>query len=121
MIRGIRGATTVTENTAEAIYAATVTLFQAIVKDNHLEPEAISSVMTSVTQDIDAAFPAKPIRELAGFQFVPIMGVMEIPVAGALPMCIRLMVNAELGDTKQQDVVHVYLEGAKVLRPDLAK
>ncbi|MBC6308335.1 chorismate mutase [Listeria sp. FSL L7-1582] len=121
MIRGIRGATTVTENTPEAIYKATIDLFQAIVAENDLAPDVISSVLTSVTSDIDAAFPAKPIRELAGFQFVPIMGVMEIPVTGALAMCIRLMVNAEVGGVAQQDVVHVYLEGARVLRPDLAK
>ncbi|WP_343064792.1 chorismate mutase [Listeria rustica] len=120
-MRGIRGATTVTENTPEAIYKATIDLFQAIVTENNLAPEMISSVLTSVTSDIDAAFPAKPIRELADFEFVPIMGVMEIPVTGALAMCIRLMVNAEVGEVPQQDVVHVYLEGARVLRPDLAK
>ncbi|EUJ52367.1 chorismate mutase [Listeria rocourtiae] len=121
MIRGIRGATTVVENTPEAIYEATVALFQAIVTENNLTPDVISSVLTSVTSDLNAAFPAKPIRELAGFQFVPVMGVMEIPVTGALAMCIRLMVNAEVGEVVQKDVVHVYLEGAKVLRPDLAQ
>ncbi|MBC1372993.1 chorismate mutase [Listeria booriae] len=121
MIRGIRGATTVTTNTAEAIYKASADLFQEIVTANKLEPETISSVIVSVTSDIDAAFPAKPIRELPGFQFVPIMGVMEIPVPGALAMCIRLMVHAEVGDVAQQDVAHIYLEGATVLRPDLAK
>ncbi|MBC1473418.1 chorismate mutase [Listeria grandensis] len=121
MIRGIRGATTVTENTPEAIYQASVALFETIVAKNNVTPEAISSVLVSVTSDIDAAFPAKPIRELAGFQYVPIMGVTEIPVPDALAMCIRLMVSAEVGETAQQDVVHVYLEGARVLRPDLAE
>ncbi len=118
MIRGIRGATTVTKNTSQEIIDKTESLLREIVVGNNIEPDDISSIIFSVTEDIDADFPAKAIRRLSGFTYVPVMCVKEVPVPNSLPFCIRVMmsVNTKLAPN---EVKHVYREGAVDLRPDL--
>ncbi|MNH43822.1 Chorismate mutase AroH [compost metagenome] len=59
------------------------------------------------------------IRQLDGWDMVPLMCALEIPVAGSLPKCIRLMVQVNT-DKSQREMKHVYLNGAQMLRPDLA-
>ncbi|KZZ86413.1 MULTISPECIES: chorismate mutase [Bacillaceae] len=118
MIRGIRGATTSPDNTKESIWAVSEQLFRKIAADNHIVPENVSSVIITATKDLDAAFPAKALRELDGWKHVPVMCMAEIAVPGALEKCIRVMINADT-ELKQDQVQHVYLEGAVVLRPDL--
>ncbi|GAK40012.1 chorismate mutase [Paenibacillus sp. TCA20] len=117
--RGIRGATTVTSNTEAEIMKETSKLLQEIVERNQLEPEAICSVWITLTQDLDAAFPAKAIRELTGWELVPLMCSLEVPVKGALEKCIRFMIHVNT-EKSQKEIQHVYLNGAKALRPDLA-
>ncbi|AWB45008.1 chorismate mutase [Paenibacillus sp. CAA11] len=116
--RGIRGATTVTKNNEQEILEATAVLLQEIVDRNEIEPEDICSVWITMTADLDAAFPAKAIRQLEGWDMVPLMCSTEIPVQGSLPRCIRFMiqVNTEKG---QREMKHVYLNDAQLLRPDL--
>lgn len=120
MIRGVRGATTVTKNEAQEIEQATEALVREMVSENALQPEQIAQVIVTATNDIDATFPAKAVRHLQGWQYVPVMCAQEIPVKGSLPLCIRVMmtVNTSL---KQEEIKHVFLEGAIVLRPDLLK
>ncbi|MNP70812.1 Chorismate mutase AroH [compost metagenome] len=72
-----------------------------------------------MTHDLDTAFPAKAIRQLDGWDMVPLMCALEVPVAGSLPKCIRLMVQVNT-DKSQREIKHVYLNGAQALRPDLA-
>lgn len=119
LVRGIRGATTVSNNDETEILEATLELLQRIVQENKLDTELISSLFITVTNDLDAAFPARAIRNLPGWERVPLMCSLEIPVPGSLPLCIRLMllVNTEKA---QKDIVHVYLNEAERLRPDLA-
>ncbi|MGY5486391.1 chorismate mutase [Paenibacillus sp. ALE2] len=117
--RGIRGATTVTNNEANEILEATSQLLEEIVSYNEIQPEDISNVWITVTHDLDAAFPAMAIRQLDGWDMVPLMCALEIPVAGSLPKCIRLMVQVNT-DKTQREMKHVYLNGAQMLRPDLA-
>ncbi|EGK2524420.1 chorismate mutase [Listeria monocytogenes] len=120
-MRAIRGATTIEHNTAEEIYAATKELFEEILTQNEItDSEQLTSVIITVTEDIFAAFPAKAVRETPGFEFVPVMGMQEIPVPNSLPMCIRFMVFTDLHKPLGA-ISHVYLRGAKVLRPDLVK
>ncbi len=118
MIRGIRGAITVRENCEEEIVGKTEQLMREVIEKNALEPETVASVFVSVTEDIDAAFPAKALRRIDGWIYVPVMCMREIPVPGSLPLCIRVMFHAET-NTAQKDINHVFLEGAAVLRPDL--
>lgn len=117
--RGIRGATTVANNEENEILEATSQLLDEIVSYNEIQPEDISNVWITVTHDLDAAFPAKAIRQLDGWDMVPLMCALEIPVAGSLPKCIRLMVQVNTHKS-QREIKHVYLNGAQALRPDLA-
>ena len=70
-----------------------------------------------MTQDLDATFPAKAIRQLEGWDLVPLMCSVEIPVQGSLPRCIRFMVQVNT-DKSQSEIKHVYLNEAK--RADLS-
>ncbi|WP_195570968.1 chorismate mutase [Paenibacillus sp. 1001270B_150601_E10] len=120
LVRGIRGATTVTENDREEILHATAELLHQIIEDNELDPEMVASIWITVTEDLNAVFPAVAVRSLPGWELVPIMCSTEMPVPGSLPFCVRFMihVNTEKG---QAEIQHVYLNEAAKLRPDLAK
>ncbi len=116
--RGIRGATTVAEDEAETILQATRELLEAIVKENaSMSPEDIGSAIFTVTEDLAATFPAQAARQM-GWSMVPMMCAREIPVPGALPKVIRVLVHWNT-DTPQGEIKHVYLRGAVKLRPDL--
>lgn len=119
-VRGIRGAITVDENSADAIFTATRELFHALVVENSLLPDDIASVLLTMSPDLSADFPAKAIRSMEGWTWVPVMCAMEVPVPGALPLCIRVLIHANT-DVAQASLRHLYLRNAAVLRPDLAK
>jgi chorismate mutase len=118
MVRGIRGAITVEQNTAEEILQATAQLLKDMVELNQLPLEEIASVLFSTSPDLNAAFPAAAAREMGWIQ-VPMMCTQEIAVPGGLAKCIRVLITVNI-DKTQQEIQHVYLRGAKVLRPDLA-
>jgi len=119
-MRGVRGAITVEANEEETILKATMELLNAIVAENAIEPEDIASVIITLTHDLDATFPARAIRQMPGWELVPLMCAMEVPVKGSLERCIRFMVHINT-DKKQSEISHVYLGGAQALRPDLAR
>jgi chorismate mutase len=118
-VRGIRGAITVDVNEESPILESTIQLLEGILAVNHIDPEDICSVFVTVTQDLDATFPARAIRQMARWELVPLMCSLEVPVKGSLEKCIRLMVLVNT-DASQKDIRHVYLNGAQVLRPDLS-
>lgn len=119
MNRGIRGATTVTRNDEQEILQETIVLLEEIVSRNDVKPEDICSVWITMTHDLDATFPARAIRGLEGWDLVPLMCSVEIPVQGSLPKCIRLMVQVNT-EKSQKEIRHVYLNEAQRLRPDLS-
>ncbi|WP_281886944.1 chorismate mutase [Paenibacillus sp. YYML68] len=118
-VRGIRGATTVEHNEENEILSATTELLNQIVQENGIVPEEIASVFITVTPDLTATFPARSIRQMAGWELVPLMCSLEIPVEGGLPQCIRLMVTVNT-EKKQNEIKHVYQREAMRLRPDLS-
>ncbi len=118
-IRGIRGATTATANTRDAILDATCELLETLVKMNEVCAEDIASAVFSVTPDLDAAFPASAARGL-GWTHVPLLDVSAPRVSKDLARCIRVLIHWNT-ERAQKDVVHVYLRDARTLRPDLAK
>src|SRR5699024_9524448 len=93
MMRGIRGATTVNQNHAEVIVKETKIMIEEMAKVNQIEPEDIASVLISVTPDINATFPAKALRLIDGWKYVPVMCMPEINVPGSLSKCIRVMMT----------------------------
>ncbi len=117
--RGIRGATSVTKNDEQEILQETITLLKEIIIRNEIEPEDICSVWITMTSDLDATFPARAIRQLEGWDLVPLMCSVEIPVQGSLPQCIRFMIQVNT-EKSQREMKHVYLNDARKLRPDLS-
>jgi chorismate mutase len=112
----LRGATSVDRNDADAILAATETLMREIMERNALGPDAVVSCIFTLTDDLNAQFPAVAARKL-GFDRVPLLCAREVPVPGALAMVIRVMIHyyAEPG----HEARHVYLGEARRLRSDL--
>jgi prephenate dehydrogenase len=117
--RGLRGATTATDNSAGAILAATRELLERLVARNALAVSEIASAFFTVTDDLDAAYPALAARAL-GWNEVALLCAREIPVPGSVSRCIRVLLH--INTTKgQHDLRHVYLREAVVLRPDVAE
>jgi chorismate mutase len=118
VLRGIRGATTVTEDTASAILEATEDLVREIVAANGLRSQDVASALFTVTPDLHAEFPAAAARRM-GWTMVPLLNFTEIGVPGRLERCVRVLVHVNTAHT-QDEMVHVYLREAVSLRPDLA-
>lgn len=118
MIRGFRGATTVRENNETEILIETEKLVRQMITANKIEPEDISHVFFSVTDDLNAVFPAKVSRQIEGWKHVPVMCMKEIDVPNSLEKCIRVMLVAKT-TIAQQHIEHIYLNDAVKLRPDL--
>ncbi|MCD4672854.1 MAG: chorismate mutase [Anaerolineaceae bacterium] len=117
-IRGIRGATTVSQNDASAILEATQELLKTIESANPgLKPEDIASAIFTLTPDLNAAYPAKAAR-LLGWSNVPLICAQELPVPGGLSHCIRVLLHWNT-TLPQEAVHHIYLREAASLRPDL--
>lgn len=117
--RGVRGATTVETNTREEILTETRNLLALMIRLNGIEPEDVAHAYFTVTQDLDAEFPALAARQL-GWLDVPLLCGYEIHVPGSLQRCIRILINWNT-DKSQHDIVHAYLKEAKRLRPDLSQ
>ena len=117
-INAIRGAITVEANTYESIKDATVELFKTVVEANNLRIEDIAFLNFSATSDITKVYPAKFIRTELGITTIPMMCYQEMNVEGSLPMCLRLLIVTNTINNDFQ-ANHVYLKGAKVLRPDI--
>ena len=106
-------------NTEEEILSASEELLRAIFRENEEACRDMVSMIFTLTNDLDAVFPAKAAR-LMGITDVPLMCMSEIPVKGALEMCIRVLIYTNT-DLKRSEINHVYLGEAVRLRPDLAK
>jgi chorismate mutase len=112
----LRGAITVDVNRSEEILDATEALMREIMSRNDLTPQDVVSCLFTVTEDLDAEFPAVAARRL-GFDQVPLMCAREIPVPGALPRVIRVLMHYYAAD--DHEARHVYLGDARKLRMDL--
>ena len=117
-VRGVRGATTVERNEAAAVRERTLELLRALVERNGIDARDVASAVFTVTPDLDADFPAHAARALPGWDAVPLLCALEIPVRGATPLCVRVLITWNT-DRAQRDVRHAYLRGAATLRPDL--
>jgi chorismate mutase len=112
----LRGATTVEANEAEPILVATEHLIVEILDRNRLAPEDLVSCIFTLTHDLDAEFPAVAARRM-GLSRVPLLCAREIPVPGALPRVIRVLIHCYPPDGVSPQ--HVYLGEARALRLDL--
>lgn len=117
VVRGVRGAINVTQNSREEILSSTQELLIMMAKANNVRTEDIASIFFTVTGDLNAAFPAEAARKL-GWNEVPLLCSVEMSVPGSLPLCVRVLlhINTELS---QGAIKHVYLREARDLRVDL--
>ncbi|KAF0195521.1 MAG: chorismate mutase [Bacillota bacterium] len=119
VIIAIRGATTCSANSKGSILEATTELLRAIITLNEVENTEIVSMLFTATPDITAAFPAQAAR-MIGLTDIPLMGAQELAVEGAPKLCIRVMLHTTQSK-ERSEVRHVYLNGTRVLRPDLVQ
>ena len=117
-MRGIRGAITINENSKDEIWWGARQLVTEIMSWNELKPDDIGAIIFSVTEDLTAAFPSSAVRQMPILRFIPLFDTREPAVENDLPLCIRVLVLADT-NKPQYKVHHVYLGGAKGLRPDL--
>ena len=112
----LRGASSVDQNDPQAIIGATEWLLREIMKRNDLIPDDVVSCIFTLTDDLDAEFPAVAARNI-GFERVPLLCAREVPVPGSLPMVIRVLMHYYAPDAHRTQ--HVYLGDARTLREDL--
>jgi chorismate mutase len=86
------------------------------MKRNELVVDDVVSCIFTVTDDLDAEFPAVAARNI-GFSGVPLLCAREMPVPGALPLIIRILMHYYAPDAHRSQ--HVYLGEARSLRLDL--
>jgi chorismate mutase len=114
--RGIRGATTVDSNTKEDILQAAHELLAEMVRANDVKADDVASVFFTTTPDLNAEFPALAARQI-DWNHVALLCGHEMNVPGSLPMCLRILLHVNT-EKRAEEIVHVYLKGAKVLRPE---
>ena len=112
----LRGATTVDRNDPDAILDGTTVPMREIMDRNGLGPDDVVSCIFTLTDDLDAQFPAVAARKL-GFERVPLLCAREVPVPGSLPRIVRVLIHYHAGDGHHAQ--HVYLGEARKLRSDL--
>jgi chorismate mutase len=117
LLRALRGATTVDEDTPEQIRVRTHELLGLVMERNQLVEDDVVSVLFTATADVTSGFPATAAREV-GFGAVPLMCAAEIPVPGSTPRCIRVLLHIYT-PLDRGALRHVYLHGAQGLRDDL--
>lgn len=114
--RGVRGATVALADTREAIHSASRELVSAMVEANGIRPDDLAASFFTTTHDLRAAFPAEAIRLMnPEWEYVPMMGAVEMDKEGAVPRCIRVLLlwNTIKG---QGEIEHIYLRGTESLR-----
>ena len=117
VLRALRGATTVSVDEADEVVQATAELLEEMFARNDVDRDDLVSVVFTVTQDLRSEFPAAAARKL-GIADVPLLCATEIPVEGAIPRCIRVLMHLYT-DRTRSDLRHVYLGEARQLRTDL--
>ncbi len=116
-VRGLRGATTVDQDTVSEVTVKTKELVSRMLEVNEIGKEQLISIIFTATNDIHCMFPAAAAREL-GLGDVPLMCARELDIVGATTLCLRVLMHLETSKGRGE-LHHVYLHGAKGLRDDL--
>ena len=117
-VRGVRGATTVRENSRPEIMDATEELLNEMIAANDIESKDIAAVYFTLTSDLNAEFPAVAARERLNWNLVPLINSIEIDRPGSMRKCVRVMLFLNT-DKSQDEIRHIYLREAVVLRADI--
>ncbi len=117
VLRALRGATTLDEDTPGQVNDRVRDLVSAMLERNGIVHDDLVSILFTATDDVTSMFPATAARSL-GLGDVPLICASELDIAGAMPRCIRVLMHFYTERTRQA-LHHVYLEGARGLRDDL--
>lgn len=112
----LRGAVQADRNDADAIVAAAVELMSELMTRNELGPERMVSCVFTVTEDLDAEFPAVAARRV-GLDSVPLLCAREVPVPGSMERVIRVLMHYYAAPGHEP--AHTYLGETQELRSDL--
>ena len=112
----IRGATTASGNTVKEIEDAVVELINELISRNNLIKSNLLSITFTVTNDLDACFPASIARKCNGLDSVAFLDCQQMYVINDVDFCIRIMAQVLL--PANIPIKHPYLRGAAKLRID---
>ena len=115
-VTAIRGATTSSGNTSNEIENSVVELIDALISRNSLDPKKILSITFTVTNDLDACFPASIARKYFGLDSVAFLDCQQMYVPNDIDFCIRLLAQVKL--PANSPVKNPYLREAAKLRAD---
>ena len=118
IVRAARGAITVERYDRDAVLDATERLLRELLQRNGIGADDVVSILFTATPDLRSVFPAEAALRM-GMADVPLMCAREIDVEGAMPSVIRVLMHFHT-TRPRSDVAHVYLDGARSLRDDLA-
>jgi chorismate mutase len=116
-VRALRGATTIEADDPTLVVARVKDLMAALFERNDLANDDVISIVVTGTADLRSFHPATAVRAF-GLADVPILGAQEMDIDGTLERCVRVLLHVET-DRARDQLEHVFLEGAVVLRPDL--
>ena len=121
VVRALRGATTIDEDTPEQITERVGGLLKVLFERNGVRTDDLISIVFNATDDVRSMFPATGARQmLPDLADIPLLNCRELDVEGALPRCIRVLAHLYT-ERPRDDLRHVFLEGAMALRPDLVE
>ena len=115
-LKFIRGATTAKDNSLEEIENAVVELIEELISRNNISITKLISITFSVTNDLNACFPASIARKCNGLDSVAFLDCQQMYVPNDIDFCIRLMAQVLL--PIDSSINHPYLRGASKLRAD---
>lgn len=93
-------------------------MMEILIRLNELEPEHVVSAIFTTSPDLNATFPAVAAREI-GWSEVPLMCSHEMDVPASLQKAVRVLL--QINTTRSSsEIRHVYLKGARQLRPEWA-
>jgi len=118
-VRGVRGATMLQKNDSQEMNDAVIELLQEILNKNKIENKDLISIIFTSTKDLNCSFPAAAARKL-GLGDVPLICSQEIDVPNAASKVVRILMHINT-DLNRDEIKHIYLRGAEILRQDLAQ
>lgn len=117
VVRALRGATALDEDTPAQVQERTVELLEAMLSRNGAAEADLISVLFTATPDVRSMFPATAARAI-GLGAVPLLCATEIEVPGAMPRVLRVLAHLHT-DRPREALHHIYLHGTSQLRDDL--
>ena len=98
---------------------AVVEQVSKVLEANRLTSADLISLLFTCTPDLVSDFPAASARAM-GLEKVPLICAVEMAVPTSLPRTIRLMLHCHT-KLNQDQISHIYLRGAVILRKDIAQ